>query len=249
LKNKKLTIPIIAVATFAIVGCGLLGRGVANEYRDPDFSRDDLITGRLIIGPVTSTFYNSEVRNPDSASWTHLMWSCMRSERSEIKLVPQERLHEALGSDYAILERGAEGNGKLEQQDLERIQEDFGDSGTFVSIVRFESDKISRTESETKDTTGAVTSVSLKTKREVMASVAIYDVTAAALVWSADILRSKTASKTFDTDSDRGGGWFGNIIYDIITGNDDEYPEKPPFIEVAEDIFDQIAKVLPENKS
>jgi hypothetical protein len=34
------------------------------------------------------------------------------------------------------------------------------------------------------------------------------------------------------------------ILYDALTDNDDEYPESPPFIEIAKKLFRQIFEAL-----
>ena len=95
---------------------------------------------------------------------------------------------------------------------------------------------------------GNVTSIKFKTKRELRAYAGVYNITTAALVWSADISRSKTESRNHNAKSGRGGGWLGDIIYDVVTDSEKEFPESPPFTEVARSVFDQIALALRANK-
>jgi hypothetical protein len=211
IKNNP-SILIVTIALMVLIGCGWLRPGVTERFRDPNFSLNDLVAGKLVLGPVTSVTANEDEQESDDSIWTHLLWISLDSETSDINLMPSEFLSQTLGDDYIKLKRAVEDNGQLDDHDFDRLQEDLVDSGTFILIVRFDDDKTTLEESETLDSTGTVTDVTLKTKRELQAHVAVYDITTTTLVWSADIRQSKSASKTFNADSDRGGGWFGNTL-------------------------------------
>lgn len=243
--NYRVVVLVASITVLMFSGCALFRPKLSGEYLDPEFTRADLVQGRLILGPVTSIFSDIDTRDPERSEWGNRLWSSFASDAKDVNVAPADFLIETLGHDYFTLESSVEKRGKFDDQDFDRLREDIRDNDAYIMLVRFDDDNVSYESDEKTDSTDEVISVTLKTRRELCAQVRTYNVVSAKLVWSGHICFTGTESKKYNADSDRGGGWFGNILYDALVGNSDEYPEQPPFADVAEELFTRIARALP----
>jgi hypothetical protein len=237
----------IGLIVFTLVGCALFKPSVDNEFVHPEFTYANLASGNVVVGPVTSKVGNEDERRNQYPEWSRLLWSCLDHETKGLHLLPPEFLPVKLDDNYEIMEHRFEQKGQLEDEDLALLQAAFDSTPSYVVAARFVADDISREKNTVKDSAGTVMEVQLDVIRTVKASICVYDVYTGVLSWRGEFTRSKKETNTSNHDPDRGGGWFGNFLYDwlIEGGSGDTYPDGPPFHAVAENIFEDFAKSLP----
>jgi hypothetical protein len=231
----------------SILSCGLFRPQVENEYAHPDFTHAALASGGLMVGAVVSKVGNEDERRQHYGDWSRILWSSIDRETEGLNIMVPEHLESALGDSFPDWQNGCEGKNVLDREDLAMLQAAVGGNPNYMVMARFLNDNTSHEKEKVEDTSGTTLEVKLRTTRTVKAQVQVYNLQEGVLSWKGEFVRSKTRTKSVNKDPDRGGGFFGNILHDLLLqgGNTESHPEAPPFNEMAEFIFEDFSKTLP----
>ncbi len=241
---KKNLVIIILLLGIILNGCSAFKPRVLNQYSHASFNRGSLANTKFVVGAVTSQMGNENERRAYYDVWTLELWNHLNNCKSILKLMPPKYLSKTLGDQYETFVYTQEQNMGLDKEDMDFLNKSLDSEPHYVLTASFIRDDISYEKENIKDSTGNVTDIEFHTTRSMTVHFEIYDLGSSSLVWSGDIIRTLRSGRSVDKDSERGGGWFGNILYDAVTGNTEGYPEPPHLGELTKQMYRHLVRVL-----
>ena len=244
INSKKYLGIITLLLAVTLSGCSAFKPRVLNQYSQNSFTKTSLANTKFVVGGVTSQLGNENERRIYYDVWSLELWNSLNNCRTIMKLMPPKYLSNALGDQYETFVYTQERNMGLDKEDMDFLNRELHSEPHYIITASFIRDDISFEKEKIKDSTGKVSDIEFHTTRSITAHFEIYDLSSSSLVWSGDIVRTLTSGRTVDKDSKRGGGWFGNILYDAVTGNTEGYPEPPHLGELTKLMYRHLVRVL-----
>lgn len=246
-KKLSLSTMLILFASSLTIGCATKALGVK---ADSSFTFSAITDGKMAVGGVVSLSASSE---GDETSFANLLRTQLLEQREQYTVNPAGAVANKVGNDeYKKMLDNYRNNGALSDAEIKTLGSKL--QGTrYVIFSRIESDDTTRNRSEnvTKDKNGKTTGRKIKseTKRDVMASFNVYDLSKGTSAWSGTMKTSDKKNKTYDVSS-------LDTIVDLVSvvkngqakSSDDKYPfpEPPALNDLLSDIFKGFAKELPK---
>jgi len=255
-KMKKLIVVLICLAGLAACKTPVVGM-----QQHPSFTYETVMQSRFVIGGVVSAV--TPLDDMTRMRFSDLMRRTFAEEKPRLLILRSGRVLKALGHESfeQMLDAYRE-SGVIGPVDASQIRRVFPDV-RYLMLVRIEENRVSQkhdqTETNVADSTGDAkegeyehvrVDVSLTTRRDMGATLLIYDLKQDVVAWSGFVSGSDTnsndSSRTFNKDK----RWKEELVdafVDSLIGLDSgEYPDAPGEEAVLADIFEGFAENMPE---
>ncbi len=251
----------LMIVLVCLIGLAACKAQVVGMQQHPSFTYESVMQNRFVIGGIISTV--KPLDDMARIRFSDLIGRRFAEEQPRMAIVRTGFLIKALGHEaYEQMLGEYRKTGIIDPLDVAQIRRDFPDI-RYMMLARIEKNDVSQnhdqTETDVADSADDAkegefeqvrVDVSLTTRREMGATLVIYDLKQDVLAWSGYVSASETnsndSSRTFNKDK-RWKEELVDVFVDALIGlNSGEYPVAPSQDEVLADIFEGFAENMPE---
>jgi len=253
---KKLIVVLICLAGLTACKTQVIGL-----QQHPSFTYETLIQSRFVIGGVVSTV--TPLEDITRMRYSDLMGRTFAEEKPRMMLVGAGHVLKALGYEpFEHMLDAYRDSGVVDRMDAAQLRRTFPDI-RYLMLVRIEKNRVSQNHDQTEtdvadssedakkgDYDQVQVDVSLTTRREMGATLTIYDLKQDVIAWSGYVNASDTnsndSSRTFNKDKRWKEELLDAFVDSLIGLDSGEYPDAPGEEAVLADIFEGFAENMPE---
>lgn len=242
---------LLAVIWGSVISSSCATR-VKGLYCDPGFTYPAVVSGRMVVGGVTSAL------NPLPPATRNLYGNILSreflDEQENFRILPSSRLASLIGSEnlnrlldeYRVY-------GQLSDAWLQELRPAVREA-RYLMLARIEKDDIQneRSDETVYDKDGKSVEdrrkITLKTERTVGASLGIYDLDRGIEVWRGTVEKSATRKTNYETNE---WGDLASVVVDAVLDKDvrssrTDYPTPVSLDDLLNRIFEGFAENMPE---
>jgi len=249
---------VVLLSMFLLVACKT---PVVGMQQHPSFTYETVMQNQIAIGGVVSTV--DQLTDVERIRFSDILFRELVDEREGIQIIRAGLVVKAMGleqhqqwlDDYML-------TGTIAYSDTSFLREKFPHA-RYLVLSRIELHDVSSSHSETETDVAdskedrekgeyefVRVDVSLKTKRQMGVSLAVYDLQQKLMVWSGYISNTDTNSNDASRTFDKHNRWREELADAFIDALIDEkrnnYPAPPPLEHVLAGVFSGFAENMPE---